>query len=101
MRKNISEEARRLYHPSDDVVELTLLIENLIENEEKVAFPYGFKIDGLSVNFVEIDEFSHVLVHWHPNFSMSTQNDPYCAALILKPKDLRRIYREVARIIHD
>ena len=101
MMRNISKEARMLYRPTDEVIGLTLLIETLIEKQKKVTFPYGFNINGLLVNFIETDSFSRVLVHWYPNYQQSRRSDTYCSALVLTPIDLRRIYREAVRILHE
>lgn len=59
-----------------------------------------FKIGGLQVKMIEIDpqEVGGLLIHWYPNFRISTQSDPYCSAYMLTPREIRRIIKKVSEL---
>ena len=97
----ISKDAQTLYHPSYEVAKLTKMIESALNIAKRgsLILPYGFKLDGNMVRHIELDDFSVVLVHWEPNFSISRQKDPFCSALILNEKSLNKLYREVVRLL--
>lgn len=52
-------------------------------------------LGGISVRKIAIDpqELGRVLIHWYPNFNVSNQQDPYCSAYILTPKEIRKIIK--------
>ena len=58
------------------------------------------KMEGLSVKMIEIDpqKIGGVLVHWYPKPKISTQQDPYCSAYILKPCEIRKIMYHIDKI---
>lgn len=60
--------------------------------------PSTFKLGGLYLKSLNLDEISGVLVHWYPNFRISTQSDPYCSAYILTPREIRRIIKKVTEV---
>ena len=53
------------------------------------------RLGDLTVKSIEIDpqELGGVLIHWYPNFNVSTRQDPYCSAYILTPKEIRKIIK--------
>lgn len=57
-------------------------------------------LGGLSVKILEIDpqKIGGVLVHWYPKPKVSTQQDPYCSAYILKPCEIRKIIYHIDKI---
>ena len=59
----------------------------------------NFKLGESSVNMIELDpqEIGGVLVHWYPNFYISTKNDPYCSVYMLSLREIRKIIKR----IHD
>ena len=61
-----------------------------------------FQLGGLTVKMIEIDpqEIGGVLIHWYPNFKISTRQDPYCSVYILKTNSIRKLIKEI-QIIHD
>ena len=54
----------------------------------------------LSVNMIELDpqEIGGVLIHWYPNFYISTKNDPYCSVYMLSIREIRKIIHRVKNI---
>ena len=58
------------------------------------------RLAHLTVKMIEIDpqELGGVLVHWYPNFDISTKNDPYCSAYMLRPHEIRKIIHHVKHI---
>lgn len=66
-----------------------------------IRFDSGnFKLGELSVNMIELDpqEIGGVLVHWYPNFRISTNNDPYCSVYMLSTYEIRKIINRINRI---
>ena len=53
--------------------------------------------DNLSVRMIEIDPqvIGAVLIHWYPDFNVSTTSDPFCSAYILTPNELRKLIKAV------
>lgn len=84
----------------DLVDQLISTIKNCFHGVEtnEIRFDSTFKVDGLYLKSLNIDEISGVLVHWEPDFKISTQSDPYCSAYILKPKEIRRLIDKVKAI---
>ena len=58
------------------------------------------KIDKLYVRQIEIDKelIGGVLIHWFPDFSISTKTDPYCSAYMLKHTEIAKIMNFVSKI---
>ena len=85
------------------VDELASLIKNCFPNVETNGMRFDdshLRLAHLTVKMIEIDpqELGGVLVHWYPNFNISTKNDPYCSAYILRPHEIRKIIHHVKHI---
>ena len=85
------------------VDELASLIKNCFPNVETNGIRFDdshLRLGGLTVKMIEIDpqELGGVLVHWYPNFNISTKNDPYCSAYMLRPHEIRKIMHHVEHI---
>lgn len=85
------------------VDELIELIKHCFPNVETNGFRFDdshLKLGELTVRMIQIDpqEFGGVLVHWYPNFKISTQGDPYCSAYILTEKEINILIKEVKKI---
>lgn len=88
----------------DELIELvkhsfTGVFSGLEVNE--MSFVNTFlKLGGLQVKMIEIDpqEVGGLLIHWHPNFSISTQSDPFCSVYMLTPREIRRIIKKVSEL---
>lgn len=52
-----------------------------------------FQLEGLTVKMIEIDpqEIGGVLIHWYPNFNISTQRDPFCSAYVLHTNSIKKL----------
>lgn len=99
-KKELSFVRRALYHPSANKIKL---VDNLIESMKSYAkgveiTDISFKeetlrLGGLSVKRIEIDphEVGGVLVHWYPDYKVSTKSDPFCSAYILNLSELRKL----------
>ena len=103
---NHLETAKLLYHPSKKVetivTNLITLFDTPLPNGVKVTeitFEHNaLPLCGLQVKSVERED-SHcaILVHWYPNYSISTTSDPFCSAFILKYNSLQKLYKEVKK----
>ena len=86
------------------VDELTSKIKKCFGNKiETTSIKFDtekLKMEGLSVKMIEIDpqKIGGVLVHWYPKPKISTQQDPYCSAYILKPCEIRKIMYHIDKI---
>ena len=58
------------------------------------------KLGDLTVQMVELDpqKFGRVLIHWYPNFNISTLNDPYCSAYMLDEEEINIVIKEIKKI---
>ena len=107
-KKELSFTRRALYHPSAGKIKL---VNNLIESMKSYAkgveitditFKEGtLMLGGLSVKRIEIDphEVGGVLVHWYPNYKVSTKSDPFCSAYILSLSELRKLISRVDELV--
>lgn len=84
----------------DLVDELISTIKNCFHGVETngIRFDSTFKLGDNYVKLLELDELSGVLVHWEPDFGISTQSDPYCSAYILEPREIRRIIKKITEV---
>lgn len=108
MKKTLEEKRVLLYNATPTklklVDELTNLIKTCFGNQVEttsITFENSrLKIDTLIVKMIEIDpmEFGGVLVHWYPNFNISTLNDPFCSAYMLEENEIKRIINKIKQI---
>ena len=98
----IDEQRKALYRASDEVIKL---VENLIElfktnNKSKLNVKLSFEVDNgeggtdtITTKFIEYDpnDFSPILVHWEPDFTVSGNDDPFAAAYMLTVDELKQI----------
>ena len=56
--------------------------------------------DNMAVKTIEIDpqEIGGVLVHWYPNFNISTKNDPFCSVYILTVKEIKKLIKTLQKV---
>ena len=103
IKKKHLETARLLYHPSKEVEGIVVRIVELLEkhNVNGVRFDdSSLKLDDLSVRMIEIeDSHSVLLIHWEPNFYISTAQDPFCSAFILTYEELNTIYSKLSKVL--
>ena len=108
MRKDYLTIAKALYKPSPKVEGLVLKLCDLFDK----PLPNGvtvtsltFKEDALKIGGLSVKELIRggqhygVEVHWYPNFNISTTNDPFCSAFILRYNSLEKLYREVEKVL--
>jgi len=102
-KKSISKQSQMLYNPSAKVIEMTLKIEETMKHKKRtiVKLPKSVKLGGLNCTRIELDTqgCGVILVHWEPNFQISTQTDPYCSALILKYNTLCKLLRIITALL--
>ena len=98
----IDEQRKALYKASDEVIKL---VENLVElfktnNKSKLNVKLSFEVDNgeggtdtITTKFIEYNpnDFSPILVHWEPDFTVSRHNDPFAAAYMLSADELKQI----------
>lgn len=104
---NLNEQRRLVYKATPTklklVDELIDLIKHCFPNVETNVMRFDdshLKLGTLIVKMIEIDpqELGGVLVHWYPNFKLSTQTDPYCSAYILTEEEISTLIGEVKKI---
>ena len=92
---------RTLYRPTPKVEGLVLklceLFDKPLNNGITITYlsfkPNFLKLGDLMVKSIERENsHSAILVHWYPNKTISTKNDPFCSAFILTPKELSKLY---------
>ena len=82
------------------VNQLASLIKDCFPNVETNSIRFDtshLRLAHLTVKMIEIDPqiLGGVLVHWYPNYKVSTQSDPYCSAYILSVKEIRKLIKTV------
>lgn len=84
----------------DLVDQLISAIKNCFHGVETngIRFDSTFKVGGLYLKSLNIEEISGVLVHWEPDPKVSRQYDPYCSAYILTPREIRRIIKKITEV---
>ena len=96
--------ARQLYRPQWGVEEVVAKMCDLFDKSSinGVRFDTTFKLGGMSVKLVE-REHSHsaILVHWEPDFRISTTSDPFCSAYILTLREVNKLYKELEKRINN
>ena len=77
------------------VEELERKIINCLGNGVEVngiSLDSGFlNIGDLYVKRIEIvpNDIAHIMIHWYPNFELSTREDPYCSVYMLTEEEIR------------
>ena len=103
IEKEHLETARLLYHPSKEVEGLVVRIVELLEkrNVNGVRFDNSsLKLNELTVRMILIEHSHCVLsVHWEPNPTISTTQDPFCSAFILTYEELNTIYSKLSKVL--
>ena len=99
-KKELSFIRRALYHPSPNKIKLVDSLAECMKNYAKgvsitdISFEKGtLMLDELYVKSIEIDphEVGGVLVHWYPDYKVSTRSDPFCSAYVLNLAELRKL----------
>jgi hypothetical protein len=103
----LNETRKKLYRVSDD----TLLLVNKVRETLTHLFPKvevnGIRIDSnqlkindLYVQMIETDPqvLGCILIHWYPNYKISTQSDPYCSIYMLTEKEIKNIWRYLKKV---
>ena len=106
MRKEHLEIARALYKPTPKVEALVLKLCDLFDKPlpngvaiTSLTFKKGaLTLGGLCVKeLIKGGQHCGIEVHWYPNFTLSTNADPFCSAFILRYNSLEKLYREVEK----
>ena len=87
----------------DELIETFKAIPNRFEVEMTSITFVDKKLilnDNMAVKTIEIDpqEIGAILVHWFPNFNISTQSDPYCSIYMLSVNEIKKIHRRLKKI---
>lgn len=106
--EKLNEQRRLLYKATPSKIKLVDELASLIkgcfgDKVETTGIRFDdshLKLGGLTVKMVEIDpmKFGGVLVHWYPNFNLSTNNDPFCSAYILNMGEIKKIIRSINKV---
>ena len=79
------------------VDELTSKIKKCFGNKIETT-SIGLDVEKLKMIEIDPQRIGGVLVHWYPKPKVSTQQDPYCSAYILKPCEIRKIIYHIDKI---
>ena len=103
----LNETRKKLYGVSDD----TLLLvskgrETLIHLFPKVEVngiridSKQLKINDLYVQTIETDPqtLGSILIHWYPDYKVSTKSDPYCSIYMLTEEEIKDIWRYLKKV---
>jgi len=108
MKKKDLETARTLYRPTPKVEGLVCKIVDLFDKPlsngvtiRELDFKKGYlRICGLDVKSVNIvDNHCIIEVHWYQKPIISRQFDPFCSIFALHYNSIKKIYREVERVL--
>ncbi len=98
----------QLYKPSPTMFQLVAKLAGLIRNCHGNTQVNGlrfdsnsFKVGELYVRMIEVkpNDIAHVLIHWYPNFYISTKNDPFCSAYMLEQWEIELIINKLKNIL--
>lgn len=107
MRKDYLKIAKALYKPTPKVEGLVLKLCDLFDKPlpngvtiNSLTFKEGtLTLGGLKVKkVIRGGRHCGIEVHWYPNFNISTKNDPFCSAFVLRYNSLEKLYREVEKV---
>ena len=99
-KKELSFIRSKLYHTSTNKIKLVDSLIERMKNYTKgvsitdISFKKGaIRLGDLFVKSIEIDphEIGGVLVHWYPDYKVSTKSDPFCSAYVLSLAELRKL----------
>lgn len=96
------ETARVLYKPTPMAEALVLNIIDLFETKKinNLTFQRPYQIGECIVRLLEMeDSFCGLLIHWEPNYKLSTHSDPFCSAFMLDETELMDLYTEIQKLI--
>ena len=103
----LNETRKKLYRVSDDILLLVNKVrETLIHLFPKVEVngiridSNQLKINDLYVQMIEIDPqtLGSILIHWYPNYKVSTKSDPYCSIYILTEEEIKDVWRYLKKV---
>lgn len=99
----IEKQIMQVYHATPEKIALVNKLSRLIKDcSSGIEFGANhLQVGELSVRMIEIDphKIGGVLVHWFPDFNISTRNDPYCSAYMLECDEINDIINEVASVV--
>lgn len=108
----LNETRKKLYKVSDDILSLVDRVKDTFTH----LFPYnshasvevnGIRIDSrqlkigdLSVYMIEKDpqEIGNILIHWYPNYKVSTKSDPFCSIYMLTEEEIKDVWRYLKKV---
>lgn len=106
-KRDLNEKRKQLYKVSDDILLLVSRVkETLIHLYSKVEITSirldsnQLKIGDLYVAMIEVDpqEIGSILIHWQPNFRISTHSDPYCSIYMLDEEEIKDVWRYLKKV---
>ena len=93
--KDLNEQRRLLYKVGPFKLRLVDKLAEIIKakggNELKLKLKFG----SLAAKYIEIDpmKIGGVLVHWEPDYTISTKSDPFCSAYMLDSIDIDELIK--------
>ena len=93
---SLNKQRMMLYGCSEEQLKLGNELLNLLKEmplTNGIRFDSTVMIGDLICKSIEIDEgeISGVLVHWKPDYNISTKSDPFCSVYILEPNEIKTL----------
>ena len=104
---NLNETRKKLYRVSDQTILLVSKVKSTLTHLYSGVEVNGIRIDSnqlkigdLYVQMIEVDpqEIGSILVHWYPNYNVSTKSDPYCSIYMLTEDEIKDIWRYLKKV---
>jgi len=105
INKEILQKQRKaVYKPTSLKLQVVDELINLLRKHNTNSLELkDLQLEGLHVKSIEIDPmgFGGVLVHWYPNFNISTKYDPYCSIYVLNTNTIKKVNNIILKcLIH-
>lgn len=95
---------KKIYKPSKLQMRWVNFIKKLLE-QKGVNVSYAeksIKISGLYLKGVYLeDTHSQVRVEWFPDYTISTNSNPFCSAYMLNVRELRLLYNVLEKTLNQ
>ena len=104
---DINETRKKLYRVSDQTILLVSKVKSTLTHLDSGVEVNGIRIDSgqlkigdLSVYMIEIDpqEIGSILIHWYPDYKVSTKSDPFCSIYMLKEEEIKDLWRYLKKV---
>ena len=106
-KRDLNEKRKQLYKVSDNILSLVDRVKDTLVHLYNGVEVNGIRLDSnqlkigdLNVAMIEVDpqDIGCILIHWQPNFNISTHSDPYCSIYMLEEKEIKDVWRYLKKV---